>query len=916
MCVRASVDTAGGAEAGSTCVRGFFGFVLLAALTGCSSGSDPAVGGDDAGGGVSDADTSSVDVVDAGGDAGENAAPDAGTVGDAGGSADAGNAASDAGSDAGPECFDDDDDGHTTCDGDCDDDPTGCGDGCFPGNGAADICDGHDQDCDGTIDEDPELVFYEDVDDDGFGDDALPASACTAPAGHVSDGGDCDDGDDAIFPGAAESCSDATDDDCDGRTDCEDDACDLDVACAACVDADSDGWFALGSCSGAADCDDGSGGCGAGCFPGNGPDVCDKDDQDCDGVSDEDPPLWYYDGDGDGYGDVGTTMAVCNEPENYAPLAGDCAPTDGMHWDDCGACIDADGDDRGTSCDLGNDCDESTAALYAATLLYEDLDRDGIGSNVTEELCLGASRPVGYVPYTGDCDDAEILRFAGAPEIPGDGIDNDCGLDGDVAIDDSSAVYVSDADGNDANAGTAASPLETIGAALTIARAGGKAIVLDEGFYASAGTFTLDVVLLGGFAYDGAMTWTRDVDSYVSDVSAEDFDVPYMESAAVWGATLRSTDGAVSGSIVAQGILIVADGELHGAATTTHPLISVLDVRGSTIDLTSARSTILLRSTIHPRNSADAGGSVRGAYVFRGAHLAVVQSQIDAGGCYAMGMCPDRSYGIEVTDQGDGTSTLHASDSDVTSGDVQYSIGVQVGVDTSAELDGLRISTPLFTAAQEATAVRSLARDFSLRDSVLESGNASSESVGLECQRGTIVNSYLHAGDSPTGVGLRVFAEAHVAHGWIYGGGGAESIGVDLEGSLLLANSVVSLGGSVADTGILVGSSGHDVALTDVLFHFGTGCVVDDGACYDTVPEVEACTFTGCTNAAGVLFGNPNAVPDAGSGAWVIQSGSICIDAGSDVDASFPEQDLSEDFFGSSRPYGAAPDLGPVEYVP
>ena len=39
---------------------------------------------------------------------------------------------------------------------DCDDDPLACGNGCFPGNAAADVCDGNDQDCDSLVDEDPE----------------------------------------------------------------------------------------------------------------------------------------------------------------------------------------------------------------------------------------------------------------------------------------------------------------------------------------------------------------------------------------------------------------------------------------------------------------------------------------------------------------------------------------------------------------------------------------------------------------------------------------------------------------------------------------------------------------------------------------------------------------------------------------
>ncbi len=55
------------------------------------------------------------------------------------------------------DCDDADGDGFTAvaCGGDdCDDDVAACGADCFPGNPAADVCDGFDQDCDDTVDED------------------------------------------------------------------------------------------------------------------------------------------------------------------------------------------------------------------------------------------------------------------------------------------------------------------------------------------------------------------------------------------------------------------------------------------------------------------------------------------------------------------------------------------------------------------------------------------------------------------------------------------------------------------------------------------------------------------------------------------------------------------------------------------
>lgn len=155
--------------------------------------------------------------------------------------------------------FDDDNDGHTSigsCEGsadDCDDaDPDN-----YPGN--AEVCDGRDNDCDGTADNG--LTF----DNDGDGH--------SQPGSCEGSQDDCDDNDPNNFPGNAEVC-DSRDNDCDTL---------IDEGLT--FDNDGDGHTSIGSCEGSRDdCDDND----PNNYPGNA-EVCDRRDNDCNGQVDEPP---------------------------------------------------------------------------------------------------------------------------------------------------------------------------------------------------------------------------------------------------------------------------------------------------------------------------------------------------------------------------------------------------------------------------------------------------------------------------------------------------------------------------------------------------------------------------------------------------------------------------------------------------
>ncbi|PTL75916.1 putative metal-binding motif-containing protein [Vitiosangium sp. GDMCC 1.1324] len=95
--------------------------------------------------------------------------------------------------------------------------------------GGIEVCDDHDNDCDGTVDQAQGLgsPWYPDVDGDGFGDrSAAPVMSCSQPpvsgtTRYVQNATDCRDSDPKTYPraDANEARCDDLDDDCDGTVD-------------------------------------------------------------------------------------------------------------------------------------------------------------------------------------------------------------------------------------------------------------------------------------------------------------------------------------------------------------------------------------------------------------------------------------------------------------------------------------------------------------------------------------------------------------------------------------------------------------------------------------------------------------------------------------------------------------------------
>ncbi len=295
---------------------------------------------------------------------------------------------------------------------------------------APEVCDGDDDNCDGAIDEDTAVdapTWFVDADADGFGDLATPIIACAQPSGTVSDSTDCDDTSADHNPAAPEVC-DGDDDNCDGTID-EDSAIDAPSWYA---DADADGFGDLsvssvscaapsGSVSDNTDCDDTN----ADHNP-DAPEVCDGDDDNCDGTIDEstavDALTFYADSDGDGYGDPDTTTTACSQPTGTVTDGTDCDDTDDTENPAAEEICDGDDDD----CD--GDVDEDSA--IDALTFYADTDADGYGdATATLTAC---SAPSGSSELSTDCDDTDDTIHPGAEEVCWSTSDHDC--DGDVAL--------------------------------------------------------------------------------------------------------------------------------------------------------------------------------------------------------------------------------------------------------------------------------------------------------------------------------------------------------------------------------------------------------------------------------------------------------------------------------------------------
>ena len=340
--------------------------------------------------------------------------------------------------------------------------------------GATELCDGQDNDCDGSL-----ATDESDVDGDDYVECAVDSGGWDGTA--VTGYEDCDDSDDTVYPTASELC-DGQDNDCDGSLDTteNDDDGDGYVECAV----DGDGWDGT-SVTGFEDCDDDD----DSVYP-TASELCDGQDNDCDSAVPTDETDDDQDGyvecvvDSDGWdGSAAVTgFEDCDDTDDTVyPTASelcdgqdnDCdgsldvteADADGDYWVEC--VVDTGGWD-GAAVSGFEDCDDADATVHpTATELCDGLDNDCDtllpAVETDDDLdgwveCTEDGDGWDGTAITGheDCDDTDPDSWPGAPEIEYDGIDQDCSgadlcdVDGDGYDYDGEFCYGDDCDDLDA----------------------------------------------------------------------------------------------------------------------------------------------------------------------------------------------------------------------------------------------------------------------------------------------------------------------------------------------------------------------------------------------------------------------------------------------------------------------------------
>ncbi|MDX2088643.1 MAG: right-handed parallel beta-helix repeat-containing protein [Kofleriaceae bacterium] len=626
----------------------------------------------------------------------------------------------------------------------------------------------------------------------------------------------------------------------------------------------------------------------------------------------------YADSDLDGHTAGGLTQQCAGSalPTGYLAAANgsDCAPSDGTRYRLLDGYVDGDLDGYTTgglgavcsgsalptgylAAPNGDDCDDTSPVRFTAITAYPDQDFDLATHPTSVVLCGQGVVPPGYeaTPSASpDCGDATALVGPAVPEIPDDGVDNDC-VGGDVTHGQVAGVkYYVDATGcAQSPTGTAASPFCTIDAALVAidATPGNKGtIFVAEGTYGFVNiNQAIEVALFGGYA-NVAGTWSRDLANNTTTVQSS------------------VTTNFISFVVHSNSIRVVLDGfRLVSANNPTFTnealrLDSSAWVSRSTIvaspSMTRTIGVIVSELSTLVDNSIS-GFDRSAVYAVSNTGVQLFENEIQAAGGSSFAMIADLQHsparvignhivvGAGVNDTG-----LYTQNSVSLVANNTFELSGGTGGKTTIRNGGAMVIVGNRLTGTGGTGCVSIMGDPSYASSTIAVGNV----IDATSTSGSCGGVAIHKGTS------------FVAHNVVLATGTtSEAVRYGTSaGPAQLVNNV--LGGT---TGLVIGAANTLDAHGNTFLPTVTTLV--QGASVSSASAFDACQWTGCVSASGTRVADPGFV-SAAAGDYHLQTASVCIDGGvAPMEVGLTPPAAIYYALGGSRPLGPGWDVGVYE---